>query len=206
MVCFGIVPRHTWCHCLSHPVHSCTHASRHDKAGILGLILMPKVIKVMLSRSAQGIWVSLYYLAFPNCPSFDNIMWLHNNSDRKRIRHRTGNPGEAPTELSELVTLLHEKSGKKQTCEHLDALQSPTHFSAPLPLNKPILSTRETRPLKKWLFSPNQTLIATNELFQSTKKLVVQRTKKVSNLLLSAFSLSQNNPEVCLFDPWLTRI
>lgn len=120
----------------SHFVHSCTHACRNDKAGILGLIRMPKVMKVMLSRSAQGIWVSLYYLIFSHCPSFDNIMWWHNNSDRKKIRHHTGNPGEAPMELLELVILLHMKSGKKQTSEHFGALQSPAPFPAPLPPNQ----------------------------------------------------------------------
>ena len=39
-------------------------------------------------------------------------------------------------ELSELVILLHVKSGKNQTVEHFGALQSPTHFTASLPLNK----------------------------------------------------------------------
>lgn len=162
----------------SHYVHSCTHASRHDKAGILGLILMPKVIKVMLSRSAKGIWVSLYYLTFPHCPSFDNIMWLHNNSDRKKIRHRTGNPGEAPTELSELVTLLHVKSGKKQTCEIWEP------WKALLPSPSQSHSTK-TNPFHgrnsatlKMVFSPNQTLIVTNELFQSTKKVGGSKNQK----------------------------
>lgn len=168
----------------SHPVHSCTHASRHDKAGILGLILMPKVIKVMLSRSAQGIWVSLYYLTFPHCPSFDNIMWLHNNSDRKKIRHRTGNPGEDPTELSELVTLLHVKSGKKQTCEHMGALHSPTHFSTPLPLNKnQALPWEKFGHFKNGIF-PKSNTDSNKWIISINKKDGGSENQKVSNLLL----------------------
>lgn len=39
-------------------------------------------------------------------------------------------------ELSELVILLHVKSGKKQTVEHFGALKIPTHSPTSLPPNQ----------------------------------------------------------------------
>lgn len=187
----------------SHPVHSCTRASGHDKAGILRLILMPKVIRVMLSRSAQGIWVSLYYLTFSHCPSFDNIMWLHNNSDRKKIRHHTGNPGEAPMELSDLVTLQPVKSGKKQTFEHLGALQSPTHFLTQLPLNrKQSLPWEKFCHLENCIFSKSCT-DGNKQIISINKKRCGPKDQNSQQTLSQCLLLVSNNPEACLFDPWL---
>lgn len=144
----------------------------------------------MLSRSAQGIWVSLYYLALSRCPSFDNIMWLHNNSSRKKVRHHTGNPGEAPMELSELVILLHGKSGKKQTLEHFGALKIPTHFPIPLlPNQKQLLLWYKFHHMENGIFSKSYT---------ESSKWIISINKKPGGPKSQNSAVSFSVPSYCI--------
>lgn len=104
-------------------------------------------------------------------------------------------------ELSELVILLHVKSDKKQTYKHFGALKIPVHFLTPLPPNQ-----KQSLPWEKFCYLENGMFSkpytdGINELFQENPSW--SKESKIIYLPLSAFSLSQNNPENYLLNPWL---
>lgn len=101
-------------------------------------------------------------------------------------------------ELPELVILLHFKWGKKQTFEHFEALQSPTHFPTPIPPNhKQSLPWEKFCHLENSIFSKSHT--DNNKWIISIYKTLGGPKNQKSATPFSF--LSQNNPEKCLFDP-----